>query len=322
MDANHNDVTRRGFLGAAAGALTLAQAAETAGMPVRPLGRTGAKVSALIFGCGSRFLAYQDEAAAQQAIETALAQGINYFDTAYGYGDGRSEERVGRFLAGKRNQVFIATKIQARNGDEAMRVFEGSLKRLKTDHVDLLHMHSLSDEDDLKAIEAKGGVLERFYQLREQKVARALGVTCHSYPEVLKTCLERHDLDCTQMALNAARIGQVAPRSQAEAASISFEATALPVAIRKKMGVTAMKIFAQDKLVGKMPSATLIRYSLSLPVAGTVIGMPKLDHIRENAAIVKGFTPLSREERERIAGILSPEHKAGIDAFFADHADA
>ena len=113
------------------------------------------------------------------------------------------------------------------------------------------------------------GVLKAMYEAREQKVTRAIGITCHASPAALKTALERHDFDCTQMALNAAMRGQVS------GATSSFETTALPVALKKKMGVTAMKIFAQDALVGQAPPEKLIQYSMSLPVAATVIGMPK-----------------------------------------------
>ena len=96
--------------------------------------------------------------------------------------------------------------------------------------------------------------------------------------------------------------------------------TALPVALRKNMGVTAMKIFAQEQL--KAPAKDLIRYSLSLPVTACVVGMPKVEFIEENIAIAKAFKPLGREEMQRISGELVPAHKATIDRFFADHIDA
>src|SRR5947199_10230676 len=128
-----------------------------------------------------------------------------------------------------------------------MRTVDTSLKRLQVDHVDLLHIHALMGPDDLAAIEAKDGAWAAATKARDQKMARFIGITCHAYPDVLKTALERHDFDCTQMALNAAMRGQVA------GATSSFETTALPVALHKKMGVTAMKIFAQDALAGQAP---------------------------------------------------------------------
>ena len=96
---------------------------------------------------------------------------------------------------------------------------------------------------------------------------------------------------------------------------------ALPVAMRKKMGIIAMKIFAQDQIV-KAPAKDLIRYSMSLPVTACVLGMPKLEFIEENIAVAKSFKMMDREEMQRISGELVPAHKAAIDAFFADHIDA
>src|SRR5580658_7162804 len=107
-------------------------------LPSRTLGKTGAHVSILAFGCGSRFLMYEDEAEAVAILNHAIDQGITYLDTAYAYGDGKSETRVGKVMAARRKDVWLATKIPDRTRDEFMRRLEGSLKRLQTDHVDLL----------------------------------------------------------------------------------------------------------------------------------------------------------------------------------------
>ena len=247
------DLTRRFFLGASAAALS---AEGATAMPRRTLGRTGAEVSILAFGCGSRFLRYPNDEAAQEAIGRALDLGITYFDTASDYADGLSERRLGSALKARGAQVWVATKVDERDGDGAMRTFERSLRNLQRDKVDLLHIHSLTTPEDLARIEAKGGVLERLYKLRDQKVIRAVGISCHTDPSVLKTALERHDFDYTQMALNAARQGMA---TLTEDPHGSFETLALPVAKRKNMGVIAMKIFAQDKLAGKASAEQLMR---------------------------------------------------------------
>src|ERR671927_824009 len=110
-------ISRRKFLGStaltgmAAPALIGAEVDNKSGMPTRVLGKTGARVSILAFGCGSRFLAYKDEDEALAALNRALDQGITYVDTAYGYGNGKSEERVGKVMATRRKQVWLATKI-------------------------------------------------------------------------------------------------------------------------------------------------------------------------------------------------------------------
>lgn len=289
-------------------------------MPTRPFGQTGKNISIVAFGCGSRFLAYKDEEEAIGVIHKAMDLGITYFDTAFDYGAGLSETRVGKALAGgRRKDVYLATKLPARNGDAAMRILEGSLKRCQTDHFNTVHIHSLTTEEDLAAIEAKDGVLNMLYKMREQKVAHNVGISCHTDPKVLKMALERHDFNVTQFALNAARIGQA--RNDGNPATDSFEALALPVALRKKMGVTAMKIFAQEKLNGKTSVDNLVRYSLSLPVGAVVLGMPKIEHLEQNVSIAKAFAPMSRTEMNGLNGQLN-QYKASIDQFFHDHVDA
>ncbi len=322
-------ISRRSFLGstaltgAAVPALMGAETDSKTGMPTRILGRTGARVSILAFGCGSRFLSYKDPDKAGEALNRALDLGITYVDTAYGYGDGQSEEWVGRVMKTRRNGLWLTTKINKRNGDEAMRVLEGSLKRLNTDHLDLIHIHSLTDDADLAAAEASDGVLKVLYKLRDQKVTRAIGVTSHTDPVVLRKALEHNDFDCTQMALNAARAGM----RNAPAGFVpnfmhdSFETIALPVANRKKMGVIAMKVFAQEGLSGKATAEKLIHYAMSLPVSAAVVGMPKLEFVDDNISIAKRFKPMPKNEMKRLSEELSTEHKARLDTWFHNHVD-
>jgi predicted aldo/keto reductase-like oxidoreductase len=215
--------------------------------------------------------------------------------------------------------------MQERDGDKAMRIIEGSLARLGVDQVDLIHVHSLLGPDDLAKVEAKGGLLDALHKAKNQKLTRFIGVTSHTDPVTLQTALERHDFDCTQMALNAALAGMVNGKGGMvinPALTTSFEHVALPVALEKKMGVTAMKTFAQDGLMKAAPVETLIRYSLSLPVASAVLGMPKLAHIEENIRVARRFKPLGKREMRDLSGRLSKEHKARLDHFFRDHVDA
>lgn len=318
-------ISRREFIetaalgGAAVSSALGAEAAQGGAIPTRVLGRTGVKVTILVFGAGSRFLMYKPEDKAIEALNHALDLGINYVDSAYGYGNGQSETLVGKVMATRRKEVFLVTKINRRNADEAMRIFEGSLKRLQTDHVDLLHIHGLGDENDLAAVEAKDGFLNVMLKLRDQKVARFIGVSCHDDPVVLKTALERHDFDCTQMALNAALVG--AGRKNLTRADC-FETIALPVARRKKLGIIAMKVFAQEKILGRAPVDTLLRYSMSLPVSAVVVGMPKLEHIDHNVEVAKTFRPLPKSEMRKLSKAISATDKAALDRFFRDHVDA
>jgi predicted aldo/keto reductase-like oxidoreductase len=319
--------SRREFLetaalgGLAAGSLT---AAEGKGkLPTRVLGRTGAHVSILAMGGGSRFLMFQEDKAIE-AAHRALDLGITYIDTSDNYGRGLSEQRLGKALKGRRKGVFLATKLSHRDGEQAQRIVEASLKNLQVGQVDLIHIHSLTDEKDLARIEAKGGVLEQLQKMREQKLTRFIGITSHTDPEVLRTALERHDFDCTQMALNAALVGMKGgPRGMVpnEALRTSFETVALPVAVRKKMGIIAMKVFAQEALVGDAPPKKLIYYALSLPVTTAVVGMPKLEHIEENVRLARAFKPLPKSEMKQLSGTLASKKKMALDRFFAQHVD-
>lgn len=319
-------ISRRTFLESAAAGAIAAHAAlaievdKKTGMPTRLFGQTGARVSILAFGSGSRWLMYREEDKAIAAMNKAIDLGITYIDTAFSYGDGLSETRVGKVLQsrGGKKGLWVTSKVPDRKGDDARRTIEGSLRRLGLEQLDLCHIHSLTNEADLAAIEAKDGVLATLYKLRDEKVIRNVGVTSHTDPVVMKTALERHDFNCCQMALNCGRLGMDAAGNTRNG---SFETLALPVANRKKMGVIAMKIFLQEKLLGKAPVEKLIQYSMSLPVTATVIGMPKLEHIEENIRIAKAFQPLPPAEMDSLHKQLVAE-RAALGGLFENHVDA
>src|ERR1039458_8048559 len=266
-------------------------------IPSRTLGRTGAKVSILAFGCGSRFLMYKDEESATAVLNRAIDLGITYLDTAYAYGDGESETRVGKVMASRRKEVWLA--------------LESSLKRLKTDHVDLVHIHSLGQADDLAKIEAPDGALKGLMEAREQKMARFVGMTSHTNGEVMAKAIERHDLDCVQMALNASRNGR-------------FEELALPAANAKNLGVIAMKVTGQEFLVGDGPGkadmSSLLRYSMSLPVTTAVVGMPRPEMLAHNVETARNFSALNDQEKERLRQQLKPSRE-GLEKRLVGHLD-
>ncbi|HET9305893.1 MAG TPA: aldo/keto reductase [Candidatus Sulfotelmatobacter sp.] len=280
-------------------------------IPSRTLGRTGAKVSILAFGCGSRFLMYKEEESATAILNHAIDLGITYLDTAYAYGDGESETRVGRVMASRRKEVWLATKIPDRSRDEFLRRLEASLKRLQTDHVDLVHIHSLGQADDLAKIEAPDGALKGLMEAREQKMARFAGMTSHTNGEVMAKAIERHDLDCVQMALNASRNGR-------------FEELALPTANAKNLGVIAMKVTGQEFLVGEGPGkadmSSLLRYSMSLPVTTAVVGMPRPEMLAHNVETARSFSPLNDQEKERLRHQLNPSRE-GLEKRLVGHLD-
>jgi len=280
-------------------------------LPSRTLGRTGTKVSILAFGCGSRFLMYKDEETALTILNHAIDLGITYLDTAYAYGDGESETRVGNVMAKRRKDVWLATKIPDRTRDEFLRRLEASLKRLQTDHVDLVHIHSLGHAEDLAKIEAKDGALKGLMEAREQKMARFAGMTSHTDGKVMATAIQRHDLDCVQMALNASRNGR-------------FEELALPAANAKNLGIIAMKVTGQEFLVGegtgKADIDSLLRYSMSLPVTTAVVGMPKVEMLTRNVEIARAFSPLTDQEKTDLRQRLGSARE-GLEKRLVGHLD-
>ncbi len=303
-----NDFSRRRFLesiamgGAASASLPLwanLAVAKDRILPHRTLGHTGAKVSILTFGCGSRFLMYEDETKALEVLNHAIDLGITYLDTAYDYGDGKSETRVGKVMATRRKEVWLATKIADRTRDSFMQRLEGSLKRLQTDHVDLLHIHDLRHADDLEKIETRDGALKGLLEAKEQKMTRAIGMTSHTEGAVLAQAIERHPLDCVQMALNPSGTGE-------------FEKTALVAANKKGLGVIAMKVFGQEFLIGteggKTDVDTLLRFAMSLPVATAVTGMPKVEMLEHNVEQARNFSPFTTAQMDQIRRNMSGLH--------------
>jgi uncharacterized protein len=282
-------------------------------LPQRVLGRTGVKVPIIAFGCGSRFLMYESEDEALRALNHVIDSGVTYLDTAMDYGKGLSETRVGMVMRTRRKEVWLATKVPppARTRDEALREVEKSLKRLQTDRVDLLHLHSLTTDEDLQKIEAKDGAMKALYELREQKVARFIGMTSHTDGAVMAKAIEHNDLDCVQMAMNPAR-------------ALQFEELALPAAKKKNLGVILMKVTAQEKLLGagsgKAGIEPLIRYALSLPVSTAVIGMPKLQFIDQNIAIAKSFNPMNAGEMDQLRSQVGSQ-RVSLENFFIRHRD-
>jgi uncharacterized protein len=307
-------VNRRDFLKTTAVSLTVVAAGnpQPGQLPRRVLGKTKEQVPVLAFGGGSRFLSYQEEEGLA-VLNNAIDQGINYIDTAIGYGDGRSEERIGRLMRARRGDVFLATKISDRGYEGALRAIEESLKRLQTDRVDLLHVHSLNDDNDLAEVEK--GVLRALYRIKEEKMTRFIGMTSHSDARTLKTAIERHDLDCVQMALNPATHTGFAT---------GFERIALPAALAKGVGVLAMKVTGQERLIGsgegRAGMRDLLNYALTLPVATCVIGMPRPEHLVENLKLAKGFAPLSEADMEQLRSRVAPQ-AAAFDRFLCTHRD-
>ena len=299
---------RREFLKAATAAVVVATESSAAKaahpVPKRQLGKTGQMVSCLAFGGGSRFCSVTDEDKAQALLTRAFSAGINYFDTASSYGKGRmSERRYGEFVESRRKEVFLTTKIKARNRDEALRELEQSLKCLQTDYVDLVQIHALVDIAEVDQLAKPDSALAAVQQLKEQKMARFFGITGHNDGTAMAEALRRFDFDTALMALNAAQSANPLAQQKMERLP-AFEQAALPMAVRKNMGIIAMKAMAQGQIVGTGPgrasAAELLQYNLSLPVSTVVIGYDNMAVLEENIRTAVNFTAFDEGARRRI----------------------
>jgi hypothetical protein len=280
-------------------------------IPRRSLGKTGVEVSILALGgvIGMQLPPSSNHDPAAIA-ETALDMGITYFDTAPSYNNGQSETNYGQVLARRRQEVFLACKTGDRSYDGTMRSVEQSLKRLRTDRLDLLQIHGVSGKDDLPAWGNPAGVVTALQKLREQKVTRFIGVTGHDNAEMLGRAIEMYEFDTLLTTLN--------PTSRRR----PFREELLPAANRKRMGVIAMKVMGggngclvtgnpfkkllqtyHDETSHQVDAPMLVRYTLGLPVSVAVIGVASIDQLIANIRVVKQAKPLTLVERQELEKI-------------------
>ena len=314
-------------LGAAEKALG-ATVAQLTLLPKRRLGKTGEMVSILGFGSGSRFCSIEDEDAAQALLERALAFGINYFDTAGSYTrrplERLSEKRLGEFSKTRRKDIFLATKIDPRDRDGALRSVETSLKFLQTDYLDLIQIHSLSDLNDLDRIGSANGVLAAVQQLKDQKASRFIGITGHSDGMAMMEALRRHDFDAVLMALNAAQSANPIAARKMEPIP-AFEQSALPAALQKNMGILSMKVMGQGMLVGsgagRASPSELLQFNLSQAVACVVIGCEQMAPLEQNVQAALNFTPMTESGKQKLQEKVAPSRSAWQN-FLRTHEDS
>jgi aryl-alcohol dehydrogenase-like predicted oxidoreductase len=277
-------------------------------IPRRTLGKTGEKITVLILG---GVAAMKDPPTASfhpaQLAEAALNAGINYFDTAAAYGDGQSERNYGEVLATRRKEVFLATKTGDRSYDGALRGVEASLKRLRTDHVDLLQVHGVSAKEDFARWDKPDGVMKALHKLRDEKVTRFIGVTGHEDAEAMRRAIELFEFDTVLTTFNPT------------ARRLPFQQVVLPVAQKKGMGILAMKVMGgglgslavgnpikndldqywyHDQAPRQAEAGTLIRYALGLGVSAVIVGMGSLEQLRVNVAAVRDGRPLDEARRK------------------------
>jgi uncharacterized protein len=272
------------------------------GMPYRSLGKTGAKVSLLGVG-GWHIGAIPSPQEAISVIRTALDEGVNFLDNAWDYNHGQSEERMGQALRdGYREKAFLMTKVCARDAKGAMENLEDSLRRLKTDVIDLWQFHEISHDIDREMIFAMDGAIHAANKAKEQGKVRFIGFAGHKSPRVhLKMLRQDFPWDAVQMPINIL-----------DAHYESFAREVVPALVQRGIGVVAMKSTASGAIIRdtNVSAAECLRYAMSLPVSVVISGMDNVEMAGKNIATAKVFKPMTEAER---SGLLARVRDVAVD---------
>jgi predicted aldo/keto reductase-like oxidoreductase len=303
---NQHTNTRREFLQATlAGAAALSGAAagqegKSQGLPTRSLGQTGQRVSILALG-GWHIGAVKDDNEAVRIMHAAIDEGLTFFDNAWDYHDGRSEELMGKALAaeGKRNQVFLMTKNCNRDAKGTRQCLEDSLRRLRTDCLDLWQFHEINYDNDPDWIVERGALAEALKAQKEGKV-RFLGFTGHKSPHIHRKMLDKHQWDAVLMPINVC-----------DYFYRSFVHEVVPEANNRNIAVLGMKSLGGGQ-PGRLVTANVctaeeaISYALSQPIASLVTGIDSMEVLKQDLRIARSFKPLAGEQLQSLLARVRP----------------
>ena len=258
--------------------------------PARPFGATGVTVPLIGYGTAPLGKEQITREHAMRCLNHAIDLGITYLDTSPDYG---SEPHVGAVMRTRRNEVFLATKVNRRSKDGALAELKESLERLQTDHVDLIQVHAVNTWADLEQALAPDGVVAGLEQARSQGLVRHIGITGHARPEILAQALRQYPFDSVLSALGMADHLVTGP-----------DTFVLPVAREQNTAIIAMKVLGH----GTSPNvARALRYSLGLlGVTLAIIGMDQIEQIEQNVAIAAHFQPLTEAERQQLIDEIQP----------------
>jgi predicted aldo/keto reductase-like oxidoreductase len=277
----------------------VAGSSRHAPIPRRPFGRSQDLVS--IIGLGGYHLGLVKTATeAVRIMHEAIDAGINFLDNAWEYHDGESEHRMGRAIADRRDAVFLMTKVctHGRDAKVALRQLEESLRRLRTDHLDLWQIHECAYYNDPERHFARGGVVEALERAKKEGKVRYVGFTGHKDPEIhLRMLSFGFPFDACQLPLNGL-----------DRHFRSFQMKVLPELAHQGIAAIGMKCLGGSgrvisSRVAKVADA--LRYALSLPVATAVSGIDSLKVLRQNLKIVRGFSPMTARERKAYENSLT-----------------
>jgi predicted aldo/keto reductase-like oxidoreductase len=264
-------------------------------MPYRKLGSTGEKVSAI--GLGGYHIGIPSETEAIQIIRAAIDKGVNFMDNCWDYHDGQSEERMGKALQnGYRDKVLLMSKIDGRDRKTAVKQMDESLKRLRTDRIDLLQIHEVIRLSDPDRCFAEGGVVQALVAAKKAGKIRYIGFTGHKSPEIHLKMLATADkhkfhFDAVQMPLNVM-----------DAHYDSFEQKVLPVLLAQKIAVLGMKAMGAGMILRShaVTAQECLNYALSLPTSVVITGCDSMKILEQALAVAAKFKPLSVDERQAL----------------------
>ncbi|MFO7658054.1 MAG: aldo/keto reductase [Bacteroidales bacterium] len=275
------------------------------GISRRSLGKTGLNVSLLSVGgwnIGRDILSDNESIA---IMRTAIDEGINFFDNAWSYHDGRSEELMGKALQdGYRQRVILMTKHLSREPEKAKQHLEDSLRRLQTDVIDVWQIHELMTLDEVDQVYTSG-LLDYLENVKKSGKIRFIGFTGHANPEVHMEMINRgFNWDTVQMPVNILDYHY-----------LSFSKNVLPLAIEKNIGIIAMKTLAGTPGVlfqnGIASVSECLRFALTLPVSTVSSGMDSMEILRENIETARNFTPMTQVEIENLVALSLEPSKDG-----------
>ncbi|HJX55367.1 MAG TPA: aldo/keto reductase [Methanoregula sp.] len=272
-------------------------------VPTRMLGRTGERVS--VIGLGGYHLGMPDltEAESIRIIRTAIDSGITFLDNCWDYNDGLSESRMGRALrGGYRDRAFLMTKVDGRDRQSAAGQIGESLRRLRTDRIDLLQFHEIIHKDDPERIFAEGGALEALLEARDEGKIRYIGFTGHKSPSVhlkmLGTAARHHfRFDTVQMPLNVM-----------DAHFESFERHVLPVLARDGTGVLGMKPMGDQVILGtgSVTAIECLHYAMNLPTSVVITGCDSMQVLEQAITAARTFRPMTAGQTASLLARTAP----------------
>jgi len=257
-------------------------------LPHRPLGKTGVDVPIIGYGTAPLGKIKVMDAPllnkSARLLNHAIDQGITYLDTSPDYG---SQPKLGDVMKTRRDEVFLATKLNKRKREDALAELRQNMAELQTDHLDLVQIHAVNTMADVEAALAPDGVLSALQEARQQGMTRFIGITGHARPWVLAHALERFDFDTVLVATGAVDRLVTGP-----------EEILLPLAARKQTGVIAMKVYGHGELKQR---EFALRYALGLPgVSLAILGMESEEQIDENVRLAQAYAPLSTAEKDTL----------------------